>query len=217
MTGAAIHAIMLVAAIGLVITLCLAPSHSLDIGFRYRSFPFGFFRVAYSFFAGVLIYRRYASRRAAAISRTATFKACAVIAIIGALLLAHPPPGLKPLYDFAAVTLAFPLLIYIALWFQPTRACARICGFLGAISYAVYTLHAPLGDLVQGLLRAATSAPIEAYAPWSGLIFFLLLIPLCRAIDTIYDKPVRRRLLALKHPAEPLRPASAAPDTAIAS
>jgi peptidoglycan/LPS O-acetylase OafA/YrhL len=212
LTAASILLIMLAAAIGLVVALHLGQSHSLNVGFRYRGFPFGLCRVSYSFFAGVLIYRRYAGRQPPATPRAATLQSGAIIAAIGAILIAKPPAALQPFYDFAAVTVVLPPLVYAALWVQPAGAWARVCRFLGAISYAVYALHDPLADLIQDFMRICLPAPVASYAPWSGIVFLLVLIPVCWAIHTVYDAPVRRRLLAVW----PARPVAARPPAAIA-
>ena len=55
----AIAAVMILSLLGIAFTLYEAQSHSLNIGFWARSFPFGLFRVGYSFFAGVLIFGFY--------------------------------------------------------------------------------------------------------------------------------------------------------------
>ncbi len=201
LSSARLLAILPVAAVGMVAALFLGQSHSLDIGFRFRALPFGVCRVLYSFFAGVLIYRRYTARRPASAARPATLAACAVIAAIGIILIGRPPQTVRPLYDLAAVTVIFPVLTYAALWCQPAGVCARACTFLGGVSYAVYALHAPLGDLVQDLMRLFGRMPIEQYGPWAGVIFLVLLLPFCWAIDAVYDAPVRRRLLAFRPPA----------------
>jgi peptidoglycan/LPS O-acetylase OafA/YrhL len=175
--------------------------------------------VFYSFFAGVLIYRRYAGRRPPPTPRAATLQSGAIILAIGAILIAKPPAAFQPFYDFAAVTVVLPALVYAALWVQPVGAWGRTCRFLGAISYAVYALHAPLGDLVQGIMQACLPAPMASYAPWSGIVFLLVLIPVCWASHTVYDAPVRRRLLALwpVHPVAPRPTAAIAEDAATAS
>ena len=193
-------AIMLVCSAGMALTLHRAQSHSLNFGFWARSFPFGLLRVGYSFFAGVLIFERYAARDGARAGGWQTPAAWGIIAAAGLVLAAAPGRSIQPYYDFVAVTLVFPALVSLALLVQPAGFSARLCRFLGAISYAVYTLHAPLSGLIEGAYEAAAHHTIGQYAPYAGIGFVLLLVPVCALADRIYDSPLRRFLLSWRVP-----------------
>ena len=188
-------AIMLGCSAGMALTLYKAQSHSLNFGFWARSFPFGLLRVGYSFFAGVLIFNRY-TRDGGRAGGWQTAAAWGIIAAVGLVLAAAPGGSIQPYYDFVAVTLVFPALVYLALLVQPAGASARLCRLLGAISYAVYTLHAPLSGLVEGGYAAATHRSIGQYAPYAGIAFAVLLVPVCSWTDRHYDFPLRRFLLS---------------------
>lgn len=189
--------IMLVSAIGLAVCLRLDSLHMLDLGWAPDTFPAGFFRVGYSFFAGVLLYRWFASKPSTvpASGRYAGLVPWAILALIAALLAAAPPDRIHSYFDFIAVTIIFPAIIYLALWFEPVGISARICKFFGAISYAIYAVHQPLAVLVSGVLKQAGGISVADYAPWSALAFFGFLVPFCWLLDKLYDAPVRRGLL----------------------
>jgi peptidoglycan/LPS O-acetylase OafA/YrhL len=197
LTTSRIILIMAASACGIVFTLVAAKSHSLNIGFWARSFPFGVFRVGYSFFAGVILFQIYDRSRGfsaplpARINAIRNKLALAALAVTALALGAAPPPSVQPFYDFFAVTLLFP----VGMLAQPDAATARICRFLGLISYAVYTLHAPLSGALDGAFHAVTGTALAAYAPLIGGAFMVLLVPLCAAADKYYDFPVRRALL----------------------
>ncbi len=194
----AIAAVMILSSAGLAFTLYKAQSHSLNIGFWARSFPFGVFRVGYSFFAGVLIFDFHAKHHRQSSGRWPTVACWAVISAVCLLFACSPDARLQPYYDFTAVTLGFPALVYLALLVQPAGASAVACRFLGAISYAVYTLHAPVGGLIEGLYEALIHTSLDTYAPSAGVGLFLILVPVCLLADRVYDYPVRRYLLGLK-------------------
>ncbi len=193
---AAMLGIMLFCSAGIALTLYKAQSHSLNFGFWARSFPFGLLRVGYSFFAGVLIFGRYAARHHALAGRGATLAAWGVVAAVGMVLVADPSRSVQPYYDFVAVTFVFPALVSLALVFQPTGRSAQVFKVLGAISYAVYTLHAPLSGLLEGVFAHAAHHPAGDDAPYIGIVFVLLLVPACLLADRFYDLPLRRLLLA---------------------
>lgn len=190
-----ILAIMAFSLVGIGITVATARSHSLNIGFWARSFPFGFCRVGYSFFAGVLLYRWYpALSRHGSNVRNSAVLAWIVLIATALILTAAPPAAAQRYYDFFCVAGLFPLLVCAGMLVQPSGRSAHAFRFLGLISYAVYTLHAPLSGVVDAVLKGG----VERHAPCSGIVFLLTLGPLCAAADKYYDFPVRRFLLGMR-------------------
>jgi len=184
--------ILLFNAAGIALTLWLITSHSLNFGFWAKSFPFGMFRVGYSFFSGVLLFRYYQQlSEVAKRIRCHTLCAWLVIAAVVMILTAAPSRTVQPFYDFVAVTCVFPLIIGFGLMFQPSGTSARVFRFFGTMSYAVYMLHAPFGGLIDTL----SAGRMEQNAPWSGLAFLVAVSVVSVAADAWYDFPVRRWLL----------------------
>jgi peptidoglycan/LPS O-acetylase OafA/YrhL len=203
--------LMILSASCLAATLVFSKYHNLSIGFTINGTPVALVRVMYSFFAGIWIYRRFASRRDGVflVGHRASIAVYAILSSIGLVLMVSPPVNLRPYFDFLAVTAVFPTVTYLALWIQPNGRTARICQFLGVISYAVYALHAPLGLLTQGLLDAK-SVDYGRYTPAVGFAFLAMLVPMCWKIDSKYDLPLRRALLSKAKYVVGLPPAYAA-------
>lgn len=172
---------------------------SLDAGFSLRSLPGGAARCGFSFLAGALLYRTFAARSAGGLGpwpapvRAGTL--WCLVALVPVLLMSSPPPQLRPFVDFFAVVVVFPAAIYGAMWLRPGARCARLCDYLGGISYAVYVLHQPISVLANEVLADAAGLSVARYAPVSGLLFLLLLAATCWEVDRRVDAPVRRWLL----------------------
>lgn len=190
-------AIMAVSALGLAGILYFGSQHDLHVGWTAENLSGGFFRVGYSFFAGVLLYRLFASQKVAAKGdRRLAFMPWVILGLVAVMLGAKPEASIRPYYEFAVVILFFPAIVYCALWFEPTGVGGRVCKFLGAISYAVYAIHLPLYWLISGITKRTLHVPPESWVPWAGLCFIGLLLAFCWALDRFYDRPLRSFLLA---------------------
>ncbi len=135
---------MAVSALGLAAILHFGPEHDLHVGWIAENLSGGFCRVGYSFFAGVLLYRLFASRNTPRTEGRRAFVSWIILGLVAILLGAKPQTSIRPYYEFAAVILLFPAIIYCALLFEPAGAGRRVCKFLGAASYAIYAIHVPL-------------------------------------------------------------------------
>ncbi len=185
--------IMACSAVGLVVGEYLSKRHNLDFGWTQKSFAFAFFRVGYSYFAGVLIYRMFAGNRFTGLAVNPSLVAWALLLTMAALLMCSPPRSLQPYFDFACVTAIFPIIVFAALFFQPNGHTRRVCTFLGAISYPVYAIHVPLSTFTETLLRKLTGLSVQDYAPYSGIVFVGALLPLCWVLNN-YDVRIRALL-----------------------
>ena len=190
--------IMCVSVLGIILGLYLGHTHAIDFGWTLKGWPFGIFRVGYSFFAGVLIYRSFKSG-ACPVNihrRQGSFIPITIVALVGVLLTSSPPAALHPYFDSLMVFIIFPAIIYAALFFEPVGIIARVFQFLGTISYAVYALHWPLAYLIRDYLKNLCGILVDDYRPWSGIVLIVSLIIACWLIDKIYDTPVRRFLMS---------------------
>jgi peptidoglycan/LPS O-acetylase OafA/YrhL len=185
--------IMAFSAVGLAAGEYLSQRHNLDFGWTQKSFAFAFFRVGYSYFAGVLIYRMFSAKRLAGPSADRSPAAWGLLLTMAGLLMCSPPAALQPYYDFLCVTAIFPAIVYAALSFQPNGRSRRLFTFLGAISYPAYAIHAPLAALTETLLHKFADLPVQQYAPYSGIVFVVGLLPLCWVLNN-YDVRIRARL-----------------------
>jgi peptidoglycan/LPS O-acetylase OafA/YrhL len=173
----------------LVVIVTLFIHHHIDYGWLRSSYFPAYFRTAYSFFMGVLLYRHYhATPRNAQIS--SNMYAWTLLGAVALLLMANPSQNYRPFYDFFMVTLILPAIIYCALWIQPQNISKNVFIFLGSISYAIYAVHAPMGSLIAHVLKGR-GVNVAAYSPQSGYLFLLFLVLFAWLTDKIYDTPIR--------------------------
>jgi peptidoglycan/LPS O-acetylase OafA/YrhL len=190
-------AIMALSASGLAGILYFVHVANFNIGWTATNTPGGFFRVGYSYFAGVLLYRLYESRKpVAGQARRVMSVPWIILGVVAATLAAKPSAEVRPYYELAVILLVFPAIVYCALFFEPVGIGAKLCKFLGAISYAVYVIHMPLYWVFQYTITRVTAVPLESLAPWAGFCFIGILLPLCWVLDKFYDGPLRSFLSA---------------------
>jgi peptidoglycan/LPS O-acetylase OafA/YrhL len=93
-----------------------------------------------------------------------------------------------------SVFVALPAIVLLAACSQVSSWSASLCNLVGTLSYAIYILHLPLGDVVGGAFDRLKPKPFYLSAPWMGLLFLALLAGLTYVLDAYYDIPVRRAL-----------------------
>jgi peptidoglycan/LPS O-acetylase OafA/YrhL len=196
LSGRLLLTLILLCAAGLALVLGLTPGHSLHGGFSPATMPAGAFRVGFSFFAGVALYRHGPSVRNAPVSAGGGTRRRAVllVGVVVAVLAASPPAPLRAVYELVAVTVLFPLLIGLAMRCPLSGSGARWAAVLGTLSYPVYVLHVPVARILNGVLAKGLHMPVDQWAPYAGLAFLALFLPACLLADRWYDRPVRARL-----------------------
>jgi peptidoglycan/LPS O-acetylase OafA/YrhL len=195
--GRLLWTLILLCAAGLVLSLAMTPGHTLHGGFSSATLSVGAFRVGFSFFAGVALYRRFRGARPAG----AGGRAVLLVGVLVAVLAASPPAPLRAVYEFVAVTVVFPLLLGVAMRCPLSGQGARWAAVLGTLSYPVYVLHVPVARLLNGVLAKGLHLPVEHWAPYGGIAFLAVFLPACLLADRWYDRPVRARLGSLLAPA----------------
>lgn len=165
---------------------CEAEYGTLNLGWSLEQAPVIAARLLYSFCAGVLLFRLLGDR-----ARPRPALAWACLAVVAVALMATPAPAQSPLYELVMVLAVFPMLVWVAGQCEPGRSGARVFRFLGLTSYAVYTLHDPLGSLTGAVLANAFHfAPADVF-PWALLGFLVALLPVAWGVDVLYDTPLR--------------------------
>ncbi|WP_375437050.1 acyltransferase family protein [uncultured Hymenobacter sp.] len=151
----------------------------------------GFTRMMYPFFAGLLL-----CRVATLASVKHAFLWCSLLLV---LVLAFPRVGgaehlwLNGLYDSLSIILIFPLIVWLGASRQLAgTGAARLCKFLGDISYPVYITHYPLIYTYTGWV--STHKPTWQQALPVALLTFAAIVLLAYACLKLYDEPVRRWL-----------------------
>jgi peptidoglycan/LPS O-acetylase OafA/YrhL len=152
----------------------------------------GFTRLAYPFLAGLLLSRIYRPVRIAH-----AFLWCSLLVLA---VLSFPRLGgsdqlwMNGLYDALAVIFMFPLIVWLgAGGALDGEFSARVCRFLGDISYPVYIVHYPL---IYVFTAWVVNNKVPMHDAWPQAVLLLLgSIALAYAGFKMYDLPVRRWLV----------------------
>ncbi|MDR3328830.1 MAG: acyltransferase [Prevotellaceae bacterium] len=151
----------------------------------------GLTRLMYPFFAGLLLSRVAQPGRV----RNA-FGWCSLLIVA---LLAMPRVGgserlwANGLYDALAITLMFPLIVYLGASGEVRgKYSSRLCKLLGGISYPLYITHYPLIYVYTGWVADANIALAAAWPV--ALLTLAASVALAYASLKLYDEPVRRWL-----------------------
>ncbi len=173
-------------------------NHGLMVGPLWRAtLPLGLVRMAFPFALGLLLFRVVPIRPAIPCSGPLS------ALLLTALLCAPVRDG--AIYDAAAVILAFPAVLLLALRAEPGTRAARRWRLAGALSYPVYTLHQPIVQAAGAIAAGAALDPAGRIA--LALATMALVLGLAWAALVAYDIPVRgwlsRRWL---HRARPVTP-----------
>jgi peptidoglycan/LPS O-acetylase OafA/YrhL len=148
-------------------------------GFNWTSMPFGFFRVFYSFPAGVLIYRLIYEKKFS----LPNIGNLTVFAILPFLFVWHSELSCK-----LSMFFGFPLLVAFGSFSEPVGVIRRVCAQLGSASYAIYAIHFPLIGFV---LLAQGKFGFDPSSRFIGVLFLATIVPLSLIIDKWFDNPIR--------------------------
>jgi peptidoglycan/LPS O-acetylase OafA/YrhL len=148
-----------------------------DIGFKNPlAFLLGFVRVAYPFWAGVLLFRIDRLQKLSSVP-------IGVIGMVLVLLLA--PQDCSASYSLLLVLFVFPVLLTLAASARLSDSTARVCCVLGRLSYPLYLIHFPLLNMLPWERRLGLS-------PWGLLVVFAVAsIVTAEVLLIVFDEPVR--------------------------
>lgn len=153
---------------------------------------FGFTRVMYPFFAGLLLSR--------IVKPTKIKNAFLLCSILIAIILYMPRIGgadnlwMNGIYESVCIILIFPVIVYIgASGVIQSQRGNRICKFLGEISYPLYMVHYPLVYFYVAWLSNHKGYTIVQVWP-QALAILIGAIILAYAALKWYDEPVRKWL-----------------------
>ena len=188
----ALIALTLVAAVG----LCWAGPHAgnLSGGWSARTVWDGGLRVAFSFPAGLLVYRlgwRFRTR-------------LGLVALSLLLLSALAMPYVRGAWvrEAFVILLVFPLIVAFGAGASTSLRTERLCRFLGELSYPLYMTHYGViwiwGDY-------ATKHHLSSTPLWTAVACgVLMMVAFAWAVLKVYDQPLRRRLGSKPTLARPL-------------
>ncbi len=154
-------------------------------------FRIGFTRVMYHFFAGLLLFRD----AKVTVVKNAFFWSSLLLIIVFSLPRFGDSNHLwwNGLYESVSIILVFPFIVYLgASGNLHSKFSAKICKFLGEISYPIYITHYPLIYIYTGWVANNKLSISQAY-PYAILVL-VGTIGLAYACLKLYDEPIRRWL-----------------------
>lgn len=151
----------------------------------------GFTRLLYPFLSGLLL-----SRIGKKITVKGGFWWCSLIlvAIFSIPCVGGPDNIMNGVYNAACILFIFPLVVMMGAGSQlKGEKSARICTFLGEISYPIYITHYPILYMQMNWAWNHMDAPVYAHVV-VALSSVLISIGLAYACLKLYDLPVRKWL-----------------------
>ena len=173
----------------------LSGNYHLGVGWSMTDYNLigGFLRMLFAFSIGLLMSRIFKP-----VHIKGAFWICSVATLV---LLSMPYVGghtsqwMNGIYDAICTILIFPLLVYLGASGKTTdKGTAKICKFLGDISYPVYIIHYPFMYLFYAWLWSK-EPHITFSQSWPvALCVFFGSIVLAYLCLKLYDEPVRKWL-----------------------
>jgi peptidoglycan/LPS O-acetylase OafA/YrhL len=190
LANSALFAVIAVSGLGLVI--CGAWYGALEGGYRWNSFIVGIFRVTFSFFAGVMLFR---IRTRVNLPRMRLWPLCLV-------LIATMAPWLGPyqaLYDETAILILFPMLVLAGSFAVESPRWRPLSTALGLASYGIYVLQIPLYGLTSRAYHHFTGEYLHVGAAF-GVVFLIGVSAVALVLTKYFDEPVRKWLNSFTKP-----------------
>jgi peptidoglycan/LPS O-acetylase OafA/YrhL len=153
----------------------------------------GFSRLLYPFFAGLLM-----AKMSLSIKMKHGFWWCSLFLAIALFVPRIATDGMltigNGIYEAAAVLLIFPFIVAIGAGSTVTGRSAKICKFLGEISYPLYLVHQPIVFTLYGTWRATHLDATVAQLLVMCLGMMFLSVFITYAFLKLIDLPVREWL-----------------------
>lgn len=181
--------LLLITACGFMLVIIAVVRGNLNGGAYWSDAYLALLRVMFSFFLGVLIFRRGAAGRLRPL-RVPTF----LLVGVALLALGSPiPSSARGVTDGILVILIFPLLVAAATS-DPPQPSGWIDRLFGDISYPLYVLQIPVFSVL--VLGAARISPdlLRRIAPWGGLVTLGLLCGVILFTVRLVEAPFRRQV-----------------------
>lgn len=141
---------------------------SLDFGSRCQEGDDGLYRALFSFFLGIALLRAW---QRGLLDRIRAHPIVVAVALVAVMATPHTGPG-GGYIDLVAVFLLFPIAIAAGAHARMEGMGARICAWLGIMSYPIYIVQSGPSDLVRKI--AAT----HGFGSATSIALGLALVPL---------------------------------------
>ena len=189
--------VVVLSVVGLAVMALGNTSEACHIGFGWSAagwgFLGGFFRLSFSFSAGLLISRCFRQIRIRGAFWICTLILCTVMAYpyIGGA----EPNVYNALYDLFCTFFIFPAVVYLGACGNTTdRFSTSTCNFLGQLSYPIYIIHYPVMYLFYAWVWNNSLAFDQVWPVCVCLFFGIVFMAWCAM--KFYDTPVRNYLTA---------------------
>jgi peptidoglycan/LPS O-acetylase OafA/YrhL len=201
----ALVAIVAAASVFLILSVSLGwfgfdSGSGVDAGWARASIGAGLVRVAYSFFAGALVFRLWKVA-----SPKWRIPPLVLVATLCAMLAMRPPAQFGAAFDLMATLIVFPALVFLGAACKPGARVGRLFAWFGGISYGVYVLQAPVYNYAHAIALAVGGNFGAVSLSWAAMSLALVVV-VATAADDYIDRPVRARLI--KFFRRPRRPSS---------
>jgi peptidoglycan/LPS O-acetylase OafA/YrhL len=161
---------------------------TLDVGYGATELWAAMARVGYSFFAGVLVHRFFGARE-----HRSDLISWGLVAILAVGLGITVGDDWVNNYELAVVLVGFPLLLIGAACFEPGPRAGKLFSVVGLVSYGVYIIHQPLGNIARSVIKRVPALN-DPTGIVSGTLFLAGVVVLAWWLDRAFDAPVRKVL-----------------------
>ncbi len=175
---------VLVAISAIVLTVVCNQRGDIATGWSYETFWIAVVRMMFPFFGGLLVFRL-----GYVIKTQAAFTLCSLLLIF---LFMLPYFKYNGLYEAACIIFAFPIIIIMGVGGKIQGGFAKVCHFLGEISYPIYVTHYAIIYIYTAWVDKLKPSPEQAIPIAIGC--FVLIVGVGYASLKFYDTPVRKWL-----------------------
>ena len=185
--------LLIVVLFGLGTAAFAIANNGLNIGWLAQPFHLfgGSTRAIFAIVVGIFLFRH--RDRLLIISNNMLSGVFALLLIV--LILMSPDFGTaNAAIDIVSVTILIPAILLVLVGARLVLWPSAM-NYLSAASYPLYLFHVPVTLLLLMIARVL-GAPVNAFAPWSGMLMLCLLLPLAEYYERKFDLPFRRKLMA---------------------
>jgi peptidoglycan/LPS O-acetylase OafA/YrhL len=159
-----------------------------DFGSHISAFLWGFPRVLFPFFVGVLINRLVSPADSRGMSIWPSMLVIALVLTFSNPISAHDRS--RALEDLLAIAVVYPLIIVFAMRIRLQGWESSIFTRLGDLSFPIYLVHLPCLLWLDKIARGGGIVPAEHPYFWISMEI-ILSCALAVAVSTVYDIPLR--------------------------
>jgi peptidoglycan/LPS O-acetylase OafA/YrhL len=166
------------------LTVAATQRGNVATGWSYETFWFAVVRMMFPFFGGLLLFRL-----GYILKVPMAFTVCS-LSLITLFCLPYFP--INGLYESACIIIAFPIIVSMGVGGEIEGKAAKVCAFLGDISYPIYVTHFPIIYIYYAWVDKEKPLFEQAFPIAVGAFIIMLLIAYFAMI--LYDMPVRKWL-----------------------